>query len=483
MRRRLLVSYLALTVVILLLLEVPLGVVEARQEHDALAATARRDATALSVLAAEELGGPGRHDLAALASRYRAQAGSEVAIMDASGRILVALDPDERNHGSAELAPVMRRALGGESRTTRRQDEGSPQLVAVLPVRSSSRVVGAVAVAVPASSTDNRIRRAWLALALVAVLLAGVGSGLGLVLARSLTSPLTRLQGAAGRLGEGVLSARAPPGGPREIAALAEEFNRMADQLSGMVQGQQRFVADASHQLRTPLTSLRLRLENLMAAAGTQDLADDIANCQAEVDRLARLVDGLLAFSRAEGRRTSGSTVDTVAVAVERAQAWSALAEERNVSVRVEGPGEAGEVGAAIEPDDLEQVLDNLLANAVEASPPGATITVTIERTPGSIERTPGSIERPRGPTDRVAGRVVLHVRDEGPGMSAADRARAFDRFWQGPNGATGSSGLGLPIVQELVRAASGTVTLGSTPGGGLDVVVSLPSTAPGVSL
>ena len=459
MRRRLLLSYLALTVVVLLLLEVPLGALEARQEHDALAATARRDATALAVLAAEELEQPGQHDLVALASRYRAQAGSEVAIMNASGQIMVALDPDEPDDGSTELVPVMRRALDGEARTSRRADEGQDQLVAVLPMRSGSQIIGAVAVSVPAGSTDRRIFRAWLALALLAVVLVGVACGIGLVLARSLTAPLTTLQDAAERLGGGELTARAPPGGPREVATLSDEFNRMADQLAGLVQGQRRFVADASHQLRTPLTSLRLRLENLAASPAGAEIEDAIDDCEAEVDRLGRLVDGLLALSRAEGKPPSGVAADVGAVALERAQSWSALAEERDVELQVEQE-DARTIGA-IDPEHLEQVLDNLLANALEASPPGGLISISIGRAPK---------------------RVVLRVRDEGPGLSDEDLSRAFDRFWQGSNGANGSSGLGLSIVRELVSATGGSVTLAPAPSHGLDAIVSLPTARQGAT-
>jgi signal transduction histidine kinase len=295
--------------------------------------------------------------------------------------------------------------------------------------------------------------RAWLGLGVLAAALLGLAALVGLLLARSLTAPLVRLQDTAKRFGRGELDARVPSGGPTEIAALADEFNAMAERVHQLVETQRRFAADASHQLRTPLTALRLRLENLAANAASPDVAE-LEAAEAETQRLARLVDGLLALSRAQDQRGSREPVDVMAVARDRRDAWAPLAEERGISLVVEGP--AGQPSALAIPGHLEQILDNLLSNAVEATPPGTQVAIVVE-----------------GLTEAGDPVVVVHVRDQGPGMTPGEREHAFDRFWQGQD-RVGGSGLGLAIVQQLAESSGGNVELGEGDGGGLDAAVTL---------
>jgi signal transduction histidine kinase len=431
-----------------------LGVVYARRERDNLTATARRDATALAVLAGVSLENPDSHDLTALASSYRTETGAEVAVYDPAGRTVVGFDAGETVVSEPDVSSLVGAALAGKASTARRRDEGRAQLVAAVPVQADGKSLGAVVVAVPAANTDSRVLRAWVGLGLFAVALLGLAALVGFLLARSLAAPLVSLQRTAKRLGGGELDARASPGGPAEIAALAEELNAMADRIRLLVEAQRRFVADASHQLRTPLTALRLRLENL-AASGDPDSAGDLEAAEAESQRLARLVDGLLTLSRAEDHRRDREDVDVVGVAEDRRDMWDPLAEERGVSVVVHAHTPAA-VALAV-PGDLEQILDNLLSNALEASPSGAEIAIVID--------------------GREAGRhtVVVEVRDQGPGMAPTERQHAFDRFWQGKE-RVGGSGLGLAIVQQLAEANGGNVSLDGADGGGLVASVTLPS-------
>lgn len=455
MRRRLLVSYVALTAVILVLLEVPLAQVYARRERDALTAVARRDAAVLAVVAGESLENPGEHDLSTLARRYRTETGAEVAVTDPTGRILVSLDPGESGDGGPDFETAVASALLGHPHLSRRSDDDGPETAVAVPIHGGAGLLGVAVVAVPAAPTESRIHRAWLALGGFAVILLGVAAVLGLWLARGLARPLLALEAASGRLGDGDLTARAPVEGPAEVAALASQFNRTASRLAELVTAQQQFVADASHQLRTPLTALRLRLENLAEelSGGARAQLDD---AQGEVDRLTRLVDGLLALGRTQQQPPASAAIDIGNVVTERCAAWAALADEQDVDLTV-AIGADTVVKAAVVPGHLEQILDNLLANAVEASPPGRGIEV------GVVDD---------------GGTVTVHVRDHGPGLSDQDRERAFDRFWQNGATPTGSSGLGLAIVRQLAVANGGTVTLEGPEGGGLDAVLCLPAVA-----
>jgi signal transduction histidine kinase len=235
---------------------------------------------------------------------------------------------------------------------------------------------------------------------------------------------------------------------------LAETFNTTAAELDQLLRSQDAFVADASHQLRTPLAALRLRLENLDRDV-TPSGKDELDGALTEVERLSTLVDGLLTLARADRALKAPERIAVSRVVDERLAAWTALAEERGVALRRDVSPDA--VGLAT-PGRLEQVLDNLLANALDVSPAGATITISASTGDGWIE---------------------LQVVDEGPGLSAEERGRAFDRFWRAPGRDGEGSGLGLAIVQRLAAADGGSVSLEPSSAGGLAVVVRLPKAGP----
>jgi signal transduction histidine kinase len=187
---------------------------------------------------------------------------------------------------------------------------------------------------------------------------------------------------------------------------------------------------DASHELRTPLTALRLRLENMESAGAAPALA--------EVERLGRLVEGLLALARADADTTRKEAVDVDAVIDDRLAHRAGVTREGERGLQVRSSSER-----------LGQIVDNLVANALAVSD-SATVS-----------------------TCRRDEWVELHVVDRGPGLSEEERARAFDRFWRGRSPGPGS-GLGLAIVRRLATADGGEAELLAAPGGGLDAVVRL---------
>ena len=373
--------------------------------------------------------------------------------MGPAGQVVAHSAGDSDNDATGESRGLVQAALSGRPATSFSSDEGRPWAAAAVPLSADGRSQGALLLGLDASSTERRVHEIWLALAGLAAGVLVLTVLVGLLLARSLSLPLGRLEAAVNRLGQGHLSARARiDDGPPEIRSLATQFNHMADRLAELVDAQSRFVADASHQLRSPLTALRLRLENLEASSGGS-AADDMAAAGREVQRLSRVVDGLLTLNRAEGTGPGPRPVDVDDVIEERCEAWSALADERRLHLHAEFPSDDHPL-ALLVPGDLDQILDNLLANAVDASPEGGRIRV-----------------RRAAPN---AGSMDLHVIDEGPGMAEEDRRRAFDRFWQGAGAARGNSGLGLAIVRQLAVRNDASVELRSAPPTGLDVVVRL---------
>jgi signal transduction histidine kinase len=182
-----------------------------------------------------------------------------------------------------------------------------------------------VRVSYPTSTLDARVSSMWLRLGALSAVVIGTVAAVGLLLARSVTRPVQRLQSAAGQLAGGDLGARVDlDAGAPELRDLADTFNRTADRLAQLVESQRRFVADASHQLRTPLTALRLRLETLTPAV-SPEARPKLAAALAETERLARLVQSLLVLARSDAA-PARVTVELGAVAAERAESWAPTA-------------------------------------------------------------------------------------------------------------------------------------------------------------
>ncbi len=455
MTNRLLLGFLAVTVVVLAVLEIPLGITYARNERQDLTLKVERDAVTLATLAADVLEPDGETRLRALerlADGYAAETGGRVVVVNARGRAVVDTSPEFGEGRDFSTRPEMALALGGEVATGVRDSEtlGQTLLYVAVPAVSGGSVLGAVRITYPTSAVDERVRRYWLILLAIAGVVVAAAAVAGLLLARWITSPLRTVERVAAAVGRGELDARAPAAGPPEVRDLARVFNETAAKLQTLLHSQEQFVADASHQLRTPLTALRLRLENLEADAGPAT-RESLAGALAEVERLSALVEGLLALARSDASDARAEPIDLAEIAATRADAWSALADERGVRLET---ASAGETVARAAPDRVEQVLDNLLSNALEVSPPGSTIRLAAARD---------------------GSRVELHVVDEGPGLTPEQRERAFDRFWRGGS-SEGGSGLGLAIVARLVAADGGDVELRAAVPRGIDAVVRLPA-------
>ncbi|MFN2470844.1 MAG: sensor histidine kinase [Gaiellaceae bacterium] len=251
------------------------------------------------------------------------------------------------------------------------------------------------------------------------------------LVAGSLARPLRNLAETAHRISGGDLESRAAVEGPREQRELAGAFNDMTGRLAGVLSAQREFVANASHQLRTPLTGLRLRLEG--AAFKARDPELELQAAEAETERLARLLNGLLALAREGGDPGPGAPVELSRVAAEAAARWAGPARRAGHELVVAGGGEAV-VRASRE--DLAMALDNLIENALNYSPPG---------TPVRLEwRANGTW-------------ASLAVADEGPGLAPEESERVFQRFYRGSAGVgTDGTGLGLAIVDSVARRWGG---------------------------
>ena len=218
----------------------------------------------------------------------------------------------------------------------------------------------------------------------------------------------------------------------------------MTDRVARALDGQRAFVADASHQLRTPLTGLRLRLEEGRASGVSDAAAAQLDAGAGEVDRLARIVDELLVLSRAGEREQAGEAIDLRDVADGALERWQASAAEREIVLERAGSRDTGPCFAWCARGDVDVALDALVENALRYSPAGTA--VTIASAPGEIE-----------------------VRDRGPGIAADEHDAIFERFHRGTAGRLGppGTGLGLNIAREIAREWEGEVTLENRDGDG----------------
>jgi signal transduction histidine kinase len=226
----------------------------------------------------------------------------------------------------------------------------------------------------------------------------------------------------------------------------------MSDNRDSLIRPQRAFASDASHQLRTPLTALLLRIERAREAVLTDPVtADDrLGDAEIEVERLSSIVEGLLAIARSEGGASDIEPFDLAALAKDRVENWRALAEERDVTIAYEGPDTASALALTTAP---EQIIDNLVDNAITHSPEGTAVLVRVRE---------------------FAKEVELTVIDAGPGMTAEQCDRAFDRFWRADSTKDGS-GLGLAIVKHIANRHQAQLIIESIPGKGSTFILRFP--------
>ncbi|MEV4346986.1 HAMP domain-containing sensor histidine kinase [Actinoplanes sp. NPDC049596] len=361
-----------------------------------------------------------------------------VEVRDAAGRLVYGPQPQL---GGAPAAEGIRHGFA--------EVDG----VRMMSVSVSLHAAGSVRLVVPTTSVTEQVHRVWALLAGACLLVLAVGAAVARALARWIVRPVTALEEAADQLADD----NGPPAvrivaGPPELRRLAETFNRTAERLHSVLAARGAFADHASHQLKGPLAALRLRLENLepdVAPAGAESLEAAIK----ETERLDQLVNTLLDLTMIERRDERPEVIDAAAEVAERAAIWRPLAAERGITIQVtaEGP-----LPARAMPGAIEQILDNLISNALNAAPDASRIGLSAARA--------------------ADGEVVLHVVDAGPGLAADQRVKALEPFWRAPGAPRGGTGLGLALVAKLAEAGGGGVRLDAAEPTGIDAVVTLAS-------
>src|SRR5579859_800956 len=294
----------------------------------------------------------------------------------------------------------------------------------------------------------------------IGVLAILVALGLGWILARSLTRPIAALSAATHEIAQGHYGHQAPVSGSREMQGLATDFNRMVAGVQRTHQAQRDFLANISHDLKTPLTSIQGFSQAIVdgVVRDPQAFRETATVINAEAVRMARLVADVVDLARLQGGATAieRQPADVAGLLQQAARSMQPQASERQVALQVEN-GALPLVPA--DADRLRRAITNLLDNAVRHTPPGGRVVLGAQPVPGAVR---------------------ISVKDSGSGIPAGDLPRIFERFYQvdksrAPQGQ--GSGLGLAIVREVVSAHGGTITVQSAPGQGSEFVITLPAT------
>ncbi|MFD9095070.1 ATP-binding protein [Streptomyces collinus] len=324
------------------------------------------------------------------------------------------------------------------------------RLVVASPVIRDGDVVAVVVTDSPTGQMRSRILRGWLLIGAgeIAAMLLAVGAALRLT--GWVLRPVRILDATTHDIATGRLKSRvAVGGGPPELRRLARSFNEMADNVEDVLEQQRAFVADASHQLRNPLSALLLRIE-LLALELPED-NEEIASVRTEGKRLAQVLDDLLDLALAEHAEADLAVTDIGALTEERVAAWSPAAAAQGVRLAGDCPPTTGWA----DPITLSSALDAVIDNAVKFTPEDGTVDVAVS-------------------SDGSATTVV--VTDTGPGLTDDELARVGDRFWRsGRHQNVKGSGLGLSITRALLAAGGGSITYAHHEPSGLRVTVSVP--------
>lgn len=404
---------------------------------------------------------PAGRSLESLVLSYAQSMGGRVTMTDA--RLLVLLSSDERVplHGE-ENHPEFIAARAGSEQHDIRWDEWSEEerlFVAAAVTEAERKVIGFVQLSVPMAPIYAQTRQTWLSLLTAGSVVVLATALVSLLLARQIARPVEALTAISEEIAAGRLEQQVIPSGPDEIQRLGRAFNRMAERVRDMLTRQQAFVANAAHELRSPLTSLRLRLE-MLQSYGQSDKGLTrryLRQMEQEADGLRRLVDLLLALSSLdEGERLPQFPLDLAPLLYELADEMSPLIRVASLNLRLDVPPHLPPVLANAE--QIRIAIRNLLDNAVKYTPAEGWITLKACADDGVVQ---------------------ISVADSGIGIPAEALPHIFERFYRVDKARSrqvGGAGLGLALVKAIIEAHDGRVSVNTQPEQGSVFTVHLPA-------
>lgn len=405
-------------------------------------------------------------DILANTNADPAEAARQLGIV-AGGRIFW-LGPDGRvrvdSYGDASLSgnlfPLPPELATGQTQKAEIFSTGKNWVVyAIAPLQIQGQPAGTLLLMRNLSAEQDQLVKLRQRLWLLGAVLALIFMGIGVILAGNLTQPLTYLIGAVREMQSGKLQQSVPAAGSGEIAELNRAFNDMAFQVAQLDQQRRAFIADAAHELRTPLASLHAMAEDMQGRP--EALNENLVAFVRQTERLSRLVDSLLTLTRLDNPELKVQFIPLHVNSLINEVLWiiKPLAADQSVEIKATKLDDQAWVKG--DPDLLHHALLNLLDNAIRYTPAGGTVSLVIAS---------------------EAESVFMVFSDSGPGVAAEFLPYLGTRFFR-PSVArerkTGGSGLGLAIVKEIVHLHEGELEITSPPGQGLKVSIALPGIKP----
>jgi signal transduction histidine kinase len=443
MRRRILLLVVGMTTLVVLAFAIPVTILTRKAVAQAAQNAANSEASVIAGVLRNQYATPA--EITSYLKRETAESGFPISVRTPDGQILGSTPVDDSPSLPSDGGPSGFTPPGGGGRGPLPDGDHDTQpqelridggVVALASAPAPGRGVYSVRVFL---SEDKRYDGAtgWyllIAAGSVALLLIGVGAGE--LLTRRITRPLVRTAETAQQLSVGDTTARAPTDGPREIADVGKALNRLADRIDELIAEERETVADLSHRLRTPLTTLRLDAEALNDPGEAERVGGHVGD-------LERMLTAVIHAARRPQREGRMPSCDATAVVGERVEFWSALTDEQGRPREVVLP--PGPLPVRASAGDLAAAVDALLENVVAHTPEGTPFAVRLTRS---------------------ADGAQLEIADDGSGIPAAAEVRGrSDR---------GSTGLGLDIARRCAEAAGGSMTIGTSPSGGALVTVLL---------
>lgn len=383
-------------------------------------------------------------------------------ILDTQAIVTYDNDQDNSLRGKMFMNETVKKALLGEDSNSVYENERSQSSMDVAtPIRQGSKITGVIYLSQLMSESDHFLGDITSSLLTLSIIVSALIALLSALLANIFTTPLIKLTAAASEISEGNFNQTVPVHGHDEIASLGEAFNQMIKQLQFIEEKRRMFVSDASHELKTPLATLKLLSESILQAPNpdpemVREFLEDMSN---EVDRLTRIVERLLDLTKNDSQKSVAQleTVDLTTLLTRIVKKLLPLARSKNIKLSFSYDSEKPHTEMLLDRDKIYEAIYNIVDNSIKYTDNGGNVKMTLS---SDITKT------------------IIEIEDDGIGIPKEDAPSIFDRFYRVDKARareTGGTGLGLAIAQDAVSMHGGHIEVISEEGVGSKFIIILP--------
>ena len=383
-------------------------------------------------------------------------------ILDTQAIVTYDNDQDNSLRGKMFMNETIKKALLGEdSNSVYENAHSASSMDVATPIRQGSKITGVIYLSQSLSESDRFLGDITSSLLTLSIIVSALIALLSALLANIFTAPLIKLTAAASEISQGNFNQTVPVHGHDEIASLGETFNQMIKQLMFIEEKRRMFVSDASHELKTPLATLKLLSESILQTPNpdpemVREFLEDMSN---EVDRLTRIVERLLDLTKNDSQKSVAQleTVDLTTLITKIVKKLLPLARSKNIKLSFSYDSEKPHTEMLLDRDKIYEAVYNIVDNSIKYTDNGGSVKITLS---ADITKT------------------LIEIEDDGIGIPKEDTASIFDRFYRVDKARareTGGTGLGLAIAQDAVAMHGGHIEVISEEGVGSKFIIILP--------